>query len=144
MLSLSAEMTQSEVDIRLVDGTAMASEGDIAHARLLEAFATTIASREEKGLGEARDALAAAAGDEVVVDAAAVAANFQRMVRIADSTGIPLDEMTAVASVKIRRNLDLERFATASHTPEDGLKVRLLSLFVRPMTWLLLRSAGKR
>jgi hypothetical protein len=49
-------------------------------------------------------------GAEAVVDAAGVASNFERMVRIADSTGIPLDDRMSRASKEVREALGLERF----------------------------------
>ena len=73
-------------------------------------------------------------------DAAAVAANFQRMVRIADSTGIPLDTTALALSTDIRKQLDLGSFASAQNTPEDGWKVKLLSLIARPMARRRLRA----
>lgn len=39
-----------------------------------------------------------------------VASNFERMVRIADATGIPLDACMQALSQEIRDALDLERF----------------------------------
>jgi hypothetical protein len=44
-----------------------------------------------------------------VVDAAGVASNFERMVRIADSTGIQLDTRMAALSKGVRDQLGLER-----------------------------------
>ena len=48
---------------------------------------------------------------EAMVDAAGVASNFERMVRIADATGIQLDERMAALSQEVRDTLQLERFA---------------------------------
>jgi len=48
-------------------------------------------------------------GAGATVDAAAVASNFQRMVRIADGTGITLGAMEQF-SAPARAELDLERF----------------------------------
>ena len=45
-----------------------------------------------------------------LVDAAGVASNFERMVRIADATGIPLDARMAALSQDVRDTLHLERF----------------------------------
>lgn len=45
-----------------------------------------------------------------MVDAAAVVSNFQRMVRIADATGIPLGEGLEAMSQDVREELDLGRF----------------------------------
>ncbi len=55
-----------------------------------------------------------------MVDAAAVAANFQRMVRIADSMGIPLDEEDIEPCAGVRQELDLGRFASAENTPSTN------------------------
>lgn len=64
-------------------------------------------------LGVARSALAEAVGVERLVDAAAVIGNFQRMTRIADSTGIPIDAMTAAVTADMREELGLNEFASA-------------------------------
>ncbi len=57
------------------------------------------------------------AGETVLVDAAGVAANFQRMVRIADSMGIPVDQLTEnEMSDQIRNELDLYRFKSAENS----------------------------
>ncbi len=141
MLSLSADLSQANVNLNMVNGDETATAGDVAHAAALMKFAEAIALRDEDKLVQARDALAAEAGAAVVVDAAAVAGNFQRMVRIADSTGIPLDTRSAALSAGVRRQLNLGRFASAANTPKDGLKVRLLSVIARPLARRLL---GKR
>ena len=57
-----------------------------------------------------------------LVDAAAVVGNFERMVRIADGTGIPLDKPVAMVSADMREELGLDaksvaaRFTSESHT----------------------------
>jgi hypothetical protein len=96
-------------------------------------FAEAFASRDEALLNEARADLLAEGGAAVLVDAAAVAGNFQRMVRIADSTGIPLDDLSAAVSHKVVQQLDLTRFATSSNTPAAGIKRKLMSWFARPL-----------
>jgi hypothetical protein len=48
-----------------------------------------------------------------LVDAAGVAANFQRMVRLADSIGIPIDDMTVELGQRVREQLDLYEFESA-------------------------------
>ena len=79
-------------------------------------FAETLASRNEPELAIARSQLLSVAGPEVLVDAAGVAANFQRMVRIADAMGIPVDTMDSELSNKVRLDLDLYRFASAENS----------------------------
>ena len=50
-------------------------------------------STDSDALPAAREKLASEMGAEAMVDTAGVASNFQRMVRIADTTGIPPAEM---------------------------------------------------
>lgn len=50
-----------------------------------------------------------ALGPEAMIDAAGVASNFERMVRIADSTGIELGDLLEQASADVREALGLER-----------------------------------
>lgn len=61
-------------------------------------------------LQHTRHGVLEAMGPEAMVDAAGVASNFERMVRIADSTGIPLDNRMLRASEGVREELELERF----------------------------------
>ena len=133
MLSLSADITESDVDLNMINGDSAVSAGDIEYGHPLNNFAEAFASRDENALARARQALLQAAGAEVLVDTAAVAANFQRMVRIADSTGIPLDERNAALSYGIAKQLDLQRFESAKNTPPGGLKRKLLSMIAKPM-----------
>ena len=88
-------------------------------------FAEAIVSRDVRSLKTSRKNLLDIAGPKVVVEAAAVAANFQRMVRIADSIGIPIDEISSEAGNKVREELDLAKFVSARHT-SDHYKGRLI------------------
>lgn len=128
MLSLSADATHSQVDLQVVNGQ---GDGDVPLGGELMAFAEAVATRDEEALGTARDALLSAGGNDVLVDAAAVAANFQRMVRIADSTGIPVDPIMHSLGGSIQDTLDLRRFASAQNTPSGGAVARLLSPVTR-------------
>ena len=60
----------------------------------------------------AREAVKDELGENAMVDAAAVIANFQRMVRIADSTGIPLGEGLEGFSAQTREQLGFNRWST--------------------------------
>ena len=143
MLSLSADITESDVNLQMINGDESATAGDVDHAAALMKFAEAVASRDEVELTSARDALLEEAGAEVLVDAAAVAGNFQRMVRIADSTGIPLDEISAAMSSGVAKELDLERFATAQHTPSGGIKRKMMSFIARPMAKRMFKKMAK-
>ena len=67
-------------------------------------------------LAAARDAVNAAMGPDTVVDCAATIANFQRMVRIADGCGIPLDSFSRRESEKWRDGLGIDGFRSRSNT----------------------------
>ena len=55
-------------------------------------------------------------GDQAAVDAAGIVANFQRMVRIADGCGIPLDDFTKDATADVREALGIHEYASAANT----------------------------
>jgi hypothetical protein len=63
-----------------------------------------------------REALLDSAGAAVLVDAAGVAANFQRIVRIADAMRIPVDDMASELSQKVRSKLELTRFVSSKNS----------------------------
>lgn len=144
MLSLSADLTETDVDLSLTVGASTASENGIAHARVLIEFAEALASGDEAALFKARAALLQEAGPQVLVDVAAVAANFQRMVRIADATGIPQDERTAALSGNISKDLNLRQFQSAQNTPAPSLRTRVLGLIARPMALFMLKRAERK
>ena len=64
----------------------------MAHGAELVAFAEAIVTGAQT-LAQSRAAGVEALGPEAMVDAAGVASNFERMVRIADSTGIELGDL---------------------------------------------------
>ncbi|MFT7652834.1 MAG: hypothetical protein ACI9ON_001558 [Limisphaerales bacterium] len=115
MLRVSAKVTQTDIDLAGINGSADAAAQGIEFGDLLMSFAEAVASRAPD-LADCREALLNAAGSDVLVDAAGVAANFQRMVRIADSIGIPVDDMTTELGQSVRDELDLTRFASAQNT----------------------------
>ncbi len=81
----------AEVDVRAVVDDAAAQASGVRHGDALIAFADAVVRGDETARARARADVLDRLGPEELVDAAAVAANFQRMVRIADSIGIPLD-----------------------------------------------------
>ena len=58
----------------------------------------------------AREALADAMGSEALVDAAGVVSNFERMVRVADSTGISIGPMVG-EDLALVHELGIDRFS---------------------------------
>lgn len=116
MLRASSLKTQTEVDLNAVNGDLSAAAIGLEHGPELVQFAEAVASGEKDKLIATRQALLEQAGEEVLVDSAGVAANFQRMVRIADSMGIPVDDMETDLGKSVRSELNLTRFASAANT----------------------------
>lgn len=78
------------------------------------------AVRRDADLAERRAAVESALGGAAVVDAAATVANYQRMVRIADGCGIPLDRFTDEQSAEWRAALGVDEYYSALNTYGDG------------------------
>lgn len=107
MLRASVEASGEEVDLRAaVAGT---GESHIEHGDLLGRFAEALVHRDSS-LAELREQVRAEVGADAVVEAAGVAGNFQRQVRIADGTGIPIDEGMAAPTAELREQLGINRF----------------------------------
>ena len=116
MLRVSAMTTSTEVDLQAINGDPESAAVGIQFGRELMHFAQAVATGDGDSLPSARRDLLQAAGPAVLVDAAGVAANFQRMVRIADATGIPVDDMDARLGQDVRRELGIARFASARNS----------------------------
>lgn len=99
MLSWSSSQTGEGADLAAV----ASGSGDtgLEHGELLWVFATACAARDDDALADARLRLADATDEAFMVDAAAVAANFEMMTRLADSTGstLPADVLERRAAV---------------------------------------------
>ncbi len=117
MLRASAQTTGTDVALSGVLGDVEGAAVGIEHGALLLGIAEGVASRDYDKLADVRARLEATAGSAVVVDAVGVAANFQRMVRIADSIGIPVDDRNLQPSEDLRANLKLNEFSSARNTP---------------------------
>jgi hypothetical protein len=71
-------------------------------------------------LSEARANLLAAVGREGLLEAAATVAAFNGLVRVADGTGIELDDAMIVVSAGVRSSLGLDAMAGAANTRRLG------------------------
>jgi len=116
LLRASGQTTGTAVDMRAVNGDVHA-DGGVAHAAELVAFTEAVMRRDDAALAEARSALRAVLPPEAFVDACAVIGAFNVVDRIADSTGIPLDDAMAAITGDLRAELDLARFRSSSNTP---------------------------
>jgi hypothetical protein len=93
------------------------------------------AQRDLDDLDDARAAVVAALGRAGLLEAAATVSVFNGLVRVADGTGIPLDDGIVGYSADYRQRLGLDRFGGAVNTastprpgtaPDDEVDVRRL------------------
>jgi hypothetical protein len=94
-----------------------AHDSGVPLGRELVALAESAMSLDPAAIDAARQTLLLAAGPEVLVDAAAVIGNFDRMNRIADAIGLPLDGPVDAISSDIQDELSLREYASSAHTP---------------------------
>ena len=67
-------------------------DGGIAHGAMLMAFGEAVLGADDTRLAAARAAVRQALGEAGLVDAAGVVGLFNAIDRIADATGIPLED----------------------------------------------------
>lgn len=114
----NAEAKAKDIDLQRVRNDAE-DDGGIDFGRELSGFVDAFMSRNDDQLAAARDTLAANMGAEGMVEAAAVAGNFQRMVRIADCIGIPIDAPRLEMTAEVREQLGINDFHSAQNTFRD-------------------------
>ena len=113
---MSSQAQGTEVDLGAVNGGER-GDGGVAHGARLVAFTEAVMGEDDERLAEERTALRAVLTPGAFVDVAAVIGSFNVVDRIADATGIPLDDMMRAASEEVRAQLDLARFASSANTP---------------------------
>lgn len=113
---MSALSQGRQADLAAVNGAATEAVG-VVHAAELVAFVDAVMGEDEAERVRARDALRRVVSPAAFVDACAVIGAFNVVDRVADATGIPLDDLLAEASREVRETLDLRRFASAANTP---------------------------
>jgi hypothetical protein len=117
LLRASGEATGQAFDLHAVTGGTATARSGVVHEEALLALTEAMVSDDEEALATARTRVLEELGSEALVDAAAVASNFERMVRIADATGIPLDSFLDEMTVDIRAELNLARFESTASAP---------------------------
>lgn len=133
MLRASIESSGSTADLRAITDARAAEDSGVRGAPELIAFAEATLGGETAEIGSARDRVREVLGAEALVDAAGVIGNFERMVRIADGTGIPLDAAVAVATEDARATLGIDDFARASETKPVSSVQRFIGRVATPI-----------
>ena len=85
-------------------------DGGVPHGRLLVRFAEAVLGEDDAELAAVRADLLAAMGEAALADSAAVAGLFNAIDRVADSTGIPLEDWKARSTADFRSALGIDRF----------------------------------
>ena len=91
-----------------MDGTGI--ESGVLHGALLTAFVDAVLGGDAVALQVARRAVREALGDAAFVDACATVASFNAVVKIADGTGIPLEDAKEARTRDIRAALAIDAF----------------------------------
>ena len=97
------------MDLNVIIGEA-GDGGGIPQGDLLSAFAEAVVGDDASALDAARAAVADALGTDALVDASAVASMFNAIDRVADSTGIPIDEDRLEPTADFRESLGITAF----------------------------------
>lgn len=91
-------------------------ESGIPDAGLLVEFAEAAVGDDPGRLAAARSAVASRMGADALADTAGVAALFNAIDRVADSTGIPLEEEKAAMTEDFREELGINAFGKVAET----------------------------
>ena len=94
-------------------------ESGVPHGRILLEFASAVVGNDDTYLEGIRKNLRAEMGESALVDTAAVASNFERMVRIADATGITLGDWMETFTEEVRNDLALDRVLSQPERREN-------------------------
>ena len=141
---MSAEIAGDDVDLQMAVNGSSGSDGGIAHGALLSDFATAAVTEDHGALERTRAQILQKLGEEQLVDAAALVAHFEKMDRIADSTGIPSDAPIAVLLSDLRGRYGLGRFGSAENTRAPGALKLALGRMLRGIVTPLLRRRQQR
>lgn len=109
LLRASGEHSGDDYDLSAVLGDSGKDTG-IPDADVLIRFAEVVIGYDLDAIGEARQALIERMGEAALVDAAGIAANFNAIDRVADSSGIPLEEDKAAMTEEFRQELGINEF----------------------------------
>ena len=93
---------------------AAALEGDgaatgVPHGAALIAYGEAMLRGDVQRRAGARDVIYRQLGAAALVDAAAIVASFNAVVKLADGSGIPLEDFKAKATLDLREQLGLEK-----------------------------------
>ncbi|MDA0261516.1 MAG: hypothetical protein O3A21_04880 [Proteobacteria bacterium] len=112
MLRASATSQTDDFNLNTITEGAAAGTSGVTSGAALLAFAEAALSNDAAAVAETGTRIVSELGWAGLADAAAVAAAFNAIDRVADATGIPLDRSMDDNSVELRAELGLDTLAT--------------------------------
>jgi len=109
-LRLRASALQEDTEVNLNAVTDDSLDVGVPHSDLLRELTETTIRREWEALTEVREKAVSAMGLQETTDALTVAAAFNGITRVADSTGIPLDDATDAVTADMREETGIQEF----------------------------------
>jgi hypothetical protein len=109
LLRESSKAKGEPYDLNLLMGAK--GDGNIPHGALLVSFAESVLGNDNQRLAIDRAAILAEMGEAALVDAAAIVATFNAIDRVADATGIPIEDGKAASTADFRAALGINAFA---------------------------------
>ena len=82
----------------------------VPHGKILIGLVEAVCAVDEAGMAAARRTVRDGLGDAAFVDACATIASFSAVVKIADGSGIPLEDDKEAATRELRDQLEIEQF----------------------------------
>ena len=122
LLRASGEATRTKVDLGVVMTGRDPTNTEIPHGEILLKFAEAAVAGGEEEMVAARQAVLTELGPAELVDAAAVVGNFERNVRVADATGIPLDDFLEELSADFRSEMGVDAFASKANDQQPEVE----------------------
>ena len=126
MLRESVELTGGSIDFDGITDPSRKEIRGIPNSRELLQFTDACMGKDEDEKTAARQSLIDKMGAAAMIDAAGVISNFQRMVRIADTTGIPTDGPLQIMSEELCEQLGMNQYVSAANSKPPSLWQRLM------------------
>ncbi len=118
LLRVSGERDATDYDLGAV--TRDSGDTGVPHSDWLRKLTEATIAGEWQSLEELRGDAAAVLGAQQTTDVLTVAAAFNGITRVADATGIPLDDNTADTTTELRASTGIDNFAYAAKSARYG------------------------
>ena len=118
LLRASGQSENSDYNLNSVTSDDL--DPGVPHGRWLRALTEAAIRGDWLTLAEIRPQAEAAMGQQQALDALTVAAAFNGITRVADATGIPLDQNTADTTADMRETTGIQRFEYGEKSARYG------------------------